>query len=139
MSRSISLLSFLQYFPHGRFCNILQWVVKQTVNNFFFLKTIPIRSFRTENDSQTKCGYIFTLEICIHKSSIFIALPDWCVPRARSTPSPRLPTNPLTNSAAAAFRICKANNDWNHKYRQKKENIIVLVLRVFVCTMEETH
>lgn len=47
-----------------------------------------------------------TLEISIHLSSVLIAFPDNCVSRARVTPSAKLLTRPLTNSAAAAFKTC---------------------------------
>ncbi|RZC59193.1 hypothetical protein C5167_006502 [Papaver somniferum] len=40
----------------------------------------------------------------IQDSSVWIALPDSWVSRARDTPSPRVLTCPLTKSAAAAFR-----------------------------------
>ncbi|RZC61649.1 hypothetical protein C5167_023409 [Papaver somniferum] len=44
----------------------------------------------------------------IQDSSVWIALPDSWVSRARDTPSPRVLTCPLTKSAAAAFRTCLA-------------------------------
>lgn len=56
--------------------------------------------------TRQKWYLILTFDMWIHEFKVLIPFPETCVSLAKATPWPKFLTQPLTQRAAAAFKIC---------------------------------